>query len=148
MVLMFVGPAPGSTGGGINVTTLGILALVVRAVLRGETELVFSGRRIEIATVINAFALLTLAAVFAFVGSCGLLMLESGPSRHIVFEVFSALGTVGLSMGSTPHLTATGKMVIMILMFVGRVGPLTLLLALRPKERSRLEYPSASVMVG
>jgi trk system potassium uptake protein TrkH len=70
------------------------------------------------------------------------------PGRAVLFEVFSALGTVGLSQGATPQLTGLGKAVLVFLMYIGRIGPLTLLLLFRPEGGGRLRFPPADVMVG
>ena len=148
LVLMFIGAAPGSTGGGIKVTTLVVLFAVVRSVVLGREAVVVRGRRVSQAGVLSAVALLLLAAV-SIVGVTAVLFLsQNAPLDALFFEAVSAFGTVGLSHGITPDLTAAGKLCIIVLMFVGRVGPLTLLLTMRPSRRASIGYPSANVMIG
>jgi len=87
-------------------------------------------------------------AVFAFI----LLITEDAPPLHIIFELFSAFGTVGLSAGITPNLTNIGKIIIIIIMFIGRVGPLTMVLAIGQTRQHRksieFQYPEESVIIG
>jgi trk system potassium uptake protein TrkH len=120
--------------------------------LRGRTNVEMFKRSIPKETVTNALLLTTLSlmllSIFAFV----LLITEDAPPIHILFELFSAFGTVGLSAGITPNLTTIGKLIIVTTMFIGRVGPLTLMLAISQIRLQRksigYEYPEENVMVG
>ncbi|MDX9980771.1 MAG: potassium transporter TrkG [Lentisphaeria bacterium] len=147
LLLMFVGAAPGSTGGGIKVTTLAVLFLLVRSILHGGQVQAF-GRRIEDDTVMKSTALLCLSGLAVVVAAVLLLLTQDGPASDLLFETVSAFGTVGLSTGATGRLDGFGKLVIVGLMFVGRVGALSLLMLMRPRRRSNVEFPTARVMVG
>ncbi|NOY80577.1 MAG: potassium transporter Trk [Kiritimatiellaeota bacterium] len=148
MLLMFIGGAPGSTAGGIKLTTFAVLVLAIRSVVVGRESVVVGGRRITPRTVIHAAVLAFLAAgVIAAVGLV-LMLSQDKPALPLLFEAVSAFGTVGLSMGVTPDLTSLGKLCIVLLMFVGRVGPLTLLVMMRPRRASAVDYPEAEVAIG
>ncbi|MBT7161894.1 MAG: hypothetical protein HN904_03895 [Victivallales bacterium] len=147
-LLMFVGAAPGSTGGGIKVTTLVVLVLLLRSVLNGREEVVAFGRRIEETTVRKATALVCLSGLAVVCAATILLLSQPIATTEILFETVSAFGTVGLSIGATGKLNGLGKAVVILLMFIGRVGPLTLLVMMRPRRRTSVDYPAARVMVG
>jgi len=130
MVLMFIGGSPGGTAGGIKTTTLAILMLAVVAAMRGRSEIVSFGRTISVKTVFKAAAVTVAALATIFIGIILLLLTQDMPTRSAAFEVVSAVGTVGLTIGGTAELDAVGKAVIMVCMFLGRVGSLTLLMFL------------------
>jgi trk system potassium uptake protein TrkH len=149
MFLMFVGGATGSTAGGVKVNTVGVLAATVRSILRGDEHPRAFGREYETHTVYRAMAVAMLSAVF--VGSVSLLLaaLEGGSLTDMAFESMSAFGTVGLSTGVTPSLSVAGKLLIAFTMFVGRLGPLYVALALVQRQRTRaFHYPVAAVRIG
>lgn len=150
LMLMFVGASPASTGGGIKTSTAAVLALFLRARVRARDSVPAFGRNIPAGQVLSAFTLFALALTFVFLSTGALLAGQPGLGlREAVFEVFSAFGTVGLSMGATAGLTTAGKAVIILTMFVGRVGPLTLLYAIsRRRARGRFEYAEESVLIG
>ena len=146
--LMFVGAGPGSTAGGVKITTAVVLASVVWAVIRGRSRVVLSGRRISETMVYDAVALvgcslLVVMAVFAFLSA-----IEPHPPIELLFESFSAFGTVGLSMGVTAELSSLGKVAITLLMYIGRVGPLTFLVLVRPTRQVQIDYPEAKMIIG
>lgn len=150
ILLMFIGGNPGSTAGGIKTVTFFVLVGSAWSLSRGRGELQLFNRRVPVQTAVRA-GVITLSSFM--VVSAGLIVLsltdgELGLLR-LAFETFSAFGTVGLSMGITADLSPAGKLVIVVLMFIGRLGPLTLGLALveAPPER-RLEYPAEDVVVG
>ncbi|MEO0070069.1 MAG: TrkH family potassium uptake protein, partial [candidate division WOR-3 bacterium] len=148
-ILMFIGASPGGTGGGIKTTTIAVILLAVRSRLRGEEEITFGNRFIPKEVVYRATAIVALS--LAVCAACFTLLLVTQSQRFewLLFETVSAFGTVGLSCGITPNLNYIGKLSIIILMFVGRIGPLTLTLAMAaPRERSLVAYPSARVIVG
>jgi trk system potassium uptake protein TrkH len=147
-LLMFIGAAPGSTGGGVKVTTLAVFFLLLRSVFNGREKVTAFGREIEDATVFKATALVSLGMLAVIVAATILLVSQEIPTADLLFETISAFGTVGLSMGATGSLDGLGKVVIILLMFIGRVGPLTLLVMMRPRRRSSISYPAARVMVG
>ena len=147
--LMFFGTAPISTGGGIKVTTLALMFLLVLAQLRGQEEVSAFGRRIPGALIGQALALLTVVAVVLPAAAVALMFFEDLAAMPALFEVVSAFGTVGLSLNVTPELGGFGKVLIALMMFLGRVGPLTLLLALRERARPRrYSYPEEDVALG
>ncbi|UCC13135.1 MAG: Trk family potassium uptake protein [candidate division WOR-3 bacterium] len=149
MILMFIGASPGSTGGGVKTTTTAILILSLRSIMRGKENIEVFKRTILQSVVYKAIALVVgstflLGAVFLI-----LLAVENKPFLPLLFEAVSAFGTVGLSTGITPDLTAPGKILIIFLMYAGRIGPLTLGFALtRVLIRGKVRYPEAKVMIG
>ena len=156
--LMFVGASPGSTGGGIKTTTFGLLVALVVARWRGRGRATLFHRTIPHAVMDRALTIALLAWVLVSL-AVGLLVFTETHGRPfavaeprflaLMFEAVSAFGTVGLSTGITPSLSASGKLVLAALMFVGRVGPLTLVLAVGPRqERGRFRYAEENVMVG
>ena len=149
MLLMFVGASPGGTGGGIKTTTFALVATTIWATLRNYRDTMVFNRRIPAETIRRAFTIFILALAVVAIPTFLLTESEKFGLTQVAFEVFSAFGTVGLSMGITPYLSSFGKIVIIITMFVGRVGPLTLLLALTlaQKER-RIEPPKEGVSIG
>jgi len=147
-ILMFIGVAPGSTGGGVKVTTIFVLLLTVRALMRGDKEAQGFNFSISNGTIYRAAAVFFLGIITCALGYALLLATQSLSAESIAFETVSAFGTVGLSMGDTANLNTFGKVIIIVLMFIGRVGPLTLVLSMRPLKRQEVFYPQANVMVG
>lgn len=149
VILMFVGAAPGSTAGGIKVTTAAVLLLSVRAMLGGRHEVEIFDRTIpkEVvykATAITVISFLLVVLVFSF-----LLWSESGRFEVLLFETVSAFATVGLSMNYSPSLSVPGKLAISGLMYAGRTGPLTIALAIGEESASApVRLPSENVLVG
>jgi trk system potassium uptake protein TrkH len=153
MALMFVGASPGGTGGGIKTTTLAMIALTVRRIAKGEGEIQLMGRRFSQALAEKAFTVLAIASAFVLGAFALLLITEShnpvATFEKVLFEAISAFGTVGLTAGLTPTLTVPGRILITLLMFVGRVGPLTLVVALANRARKApISYPEDRVMIG
>ncbi|MGC8797617.1 MAG: TrkH family potassium uptake protein [candidate division WOR-3 bacterium] len=149
VILMFIGASPGGTGGGVKTSTLAVLLLAIRARVRGEEEIVYARRSIPKDVVYRATAIIALALGMLAICFAILLYSQSQRFEALLFEVASAFGTVGLSTGITPNLNIIGKLVIIGLMFVGRIGPLTLTLAMTaPRERSAIIYPQARIIVG
>lgn len=148
MIMMFIGAAPGSTSGGIKITTVFVLILTVRTLMRGSFEVHGFGYSIGHNTVYRTAAVFALG-MMSWVVSLGVLLItEPIHLERLAFEALSAFGTVGLSMNVTPHLSTVGKLVIIGLMFIGRVGALTLVLSLQPMRKEEIIYPKANVMVG
>ncbi|RME88541.1 MAG: hypothetical protein D6767_09980 [Candidatus Hydrogenedentota bacterium] len=150
LMLMFVGGSPGSTAGGVKVTTVAVAFLSIKSILRRDRRLVYHKRNIPFRTFNNAMMVLVFSVTTVAISFFLLSLTEQGAKlRDILFEVVSAFGTVGLSTGLTSHLTALGKMIIMANMFIGRLGPLTLALALGQREKPlEAEFPEEAVMVG
>jgi trk system potassium uptake protein TrkH len=139
MLLMFIGGSPGSCAGGIKTTTFATLVATMRAELRGRDPQLF-GRALPAATVRRAVAVTALSAAIVFVVAVILSLLEPQPLSRLLFETVSAFGTVGLSTGITASLSIPSKLVLVVAMFLGRVGPLTVALAVgdgaaRPRHR-------------
>ncbi len=148
-VLMFIGGSPASTAGGVKTIGVTILALGVWALLRGRERVDVMGRTIPNMLVWRAGVLVIV--MFGLTGSVTLALLftEQAPIREVLFEAVSACGTVGLSTGLTPDLTVPGRVVIMAAMFAGRLGPLSLLIALGGRtSRLRYDYPVEHVGIG
>ncbi len=150
VALMFVGSAPASTGGGIKVTTLAFIFLILLSQVRGEEEVSVFRRRVPRTLISKTLAVLSLATLLVIFGTVALIASnEELPLLEALFEVTSALGTVGLSLGSTPDLNPFGKLLIAFLMFAGRLGPITLILALSQRARpKRHHYPEEGIAVG
>ncbi len=150
MILMFIGASPGSTGGGIKTSTFFIILYQIRSRLKGERGLSFSSRKIPLDIVNKAFAVFFISIGIVILSSFLILTFEKDAKFDVlIFEVFSAFGTVGLSKGITPFLNSISKVIIILTMFIGRVGPVTLVYTLRePKEIEGITYPEEKVMVG
>ncbi|HEX7126383.1 MAG TPA: potassium transporter TrkG, partial [Thermodesulfobacteriota bacterium] len=157
IVLMFIGAAPGSTGGGIKVTTAAILWGIVRSQLQGEERVHLFRHAVPRETVGRAVTLAAAAALAVVAATLALQVTEAhggvsdarrGLFLDLLFEAVSAFGTVGLSTGVTPRLSDAGKIVIVAMMYLGRVGPLTLTLGLSRPARGRFQYPEEPVVVG
>lgn len=149
LLLMYVGASPGSTGGGIKTTTLGIATLNIFATARGRRRVEYGGREISNLTLRRAFAAIVLSLIFLGLAISILASLElSHGLLPIAFECFSAFSTVGLTMGITATLGSSGKLVLVMLMFVGRVSALTLLVGvLRQVQVTPYRYPKEDLLI-
>ncbi|MFT3974529.1 MAG: potassium transporter TrkG [Amaricoccus sp.] len=148
MGLMIVGAGPTSTGGGIKVTTVMVMLLATVAFFRRQTELHAFGRSIGLEEVLKVMALTAISLGVIFLTTFLLTLTHQGAFLDIAFEVASAFGTTGLSRGLTPQLDGFGRAVIMAVMFLGRVGPLTLGFFLATRVQPRVRYPAAQVFLG
>lgn len=148
IILMFIGGGSTSTAGGIKVTTAIVLILATIAFFKRRQTLVAFGRSIELDQVFKVMALTTTGILFVVIGTFMLLINHDGDFLDIFFEVASAFGTVGLSRGITGDLDAVGQMVIMVIMFFGRVGPLTIGFFLATRIGSRVRYPDGQIYLG
>jgi trk system potassium uptake protein len=148
MMWMFIGAAPGSTGGGIKVTTLAVMLAAIPALLRNQPRATLMRRAIPLEIVYRAATIVTVAGVGIALSMILLLATHRMRFDWMAFEVISALGTVGMSIGATPHLSALGKWVMILLMFVGRVGPTSLALAVGASRTSQVRFPEGRLMVG
>lgn len=136
MMLMFIGGGSGGTAGGIKVTTFVLIILAVWGLIKGNKDVNIFKRRIPEELIFKAFSIATYSAgligIYVFV----LALIEDAPLNVLLFEIISAFGTVGLSMGLTPDLSETGKVLIALLMFMGRVGPITVAFAIAIRSQS------------
>lgn len=149
MMLMFVGASPGSTGGGIKTTTFAVVVLSFVAVLKRREEVTVFGRRVQTEDVFRSFALMSAGFVVVFGAALVLLVAEDVRPLALAFEVMSAFTTAGMSLGVTTELSPFGRFVIIAVMFVGRLGPLTLLAAFLDRSgRARVRYPSEKILFG
>jgi trk system potassium uptake protein TrkH len=156
MALMFIGASPGGTGGGVKTTTFGITVAALWATVRGADDAVLFRRRLPPAVVARAFFICLIAFLAVNATAALLLLVERRALVPVLFETTSAFGTVGLSLGMpgsplslSGHFDAAGKLLVAGMMFMGRVGPLTLAVALaRSAARPRLRYPEGRVLIG
>jgi trk system potassium uptake protein TrkH len=147
--LMFIGTAPTSTGGGVKVTTLALLTLVVLAQARGQEEVSVFGRRVPRQLIQKALAVLSLSTLLVLTATLTLMISDGLTLLPAIFEITSAFGTVGLSMNVTPELSPFGKLLVAGVMFLGRVGPITLILALSARQKPRgYAYPQEDIAIG
>ncbi|TDE30685.1 potassium transporter TrkG [Actinomadura sp. 6K520] len=148
-VLMFIGGGSAGTAGGIKVTTFGLLGFVLWAEMRGEAHVNVGHRRLPDGTQRQAISIVLLGIAMVTAGTFALLVMTSHTLERVLFEVVSAFGTVGLSSGITAELPPGGKVLLVVLMFVGRIGPLTFATALALRERTRrYELPVERPIVG
>ncbi len=157
VILMFIGASPASTGGGIKTTTGAVALAVVYSVVRGSTEVHFFGRKLPVQVAMRALAIF-IVSLLALLGLTMLMTMVEKPQMvaepnfmNILFETTSAMATVGLSSLGTATLSTTSRLVIMLLMFMGRVGPLTLTLALAHRlsgGKQAIHFPEGHIMIG
>jgi len=149
MFLMFVGASPGGTGGGVKTSTLAILGGLIWSFLQGRERVEFFHRRVASSAVYRAVALTGLAFALIFISGVFLVALQETEVLNTFFEVVSAFGTVGLSRGLTPYHSQVGKIVLILNMYLGRVGILTTLLSFRlaQERRELLTYPEEKILV-
>jgi len=149
MIQMIIGGGPGGTAGGIKVTTASIMFLLFKSELSGNSSVVFRNRIISNKTILQAFTVILFFLTMLFVGY--VILLETNPTLSplgLLFESVSAIATVGVSMDLTPNLNNLGRFVIMALMFIGRVGPITVLLSLMTKKEKHISYAPTDISVG
>jgi trk system potassium uptake protein TrkH len=153
--LMFIGGASGSTAGGVKLTTVGVVAAALVTTLRGQDQTQLFARRIPTALVFRAMTVIALMLLVHFAATALLALAQGWRGDNeftfvaLMFETMSALATVGLSTGITPSLTAAGKLILCVVMFIGRLGPLTAAYALQRHQRpSRLRFPATAVRIG
>lgn len=153
VLLMFIGASSASTGGGVKVTTVAVLMLTVLSVLKGEEDVTAAKRRLPSALVRRALTILTFYVLILFAGTIAISLIEGDKYDliDILFEMTSALATVGVSSIGTPNLHPASKAVLVPMMYIGRVGPLTMALALarhQGKARTKLRYPEETITIG
>jgi trk system potassium uptake protein TrkH len=150
IIFMFIGAGSAGTAGGVKVTTIGLLIAAIVSTLKGNKDKQAFKRKLPQGLVDKAFALIGLAILWVLIVTFILTITENSDFMTILFEVVSAFGTVGLSLGITTQLSVVGKIVITITMFVGRIGPLTLFMALAQRRQfvSSISYPDEEIMIG
>jgi len=148
LALMLVGGGPSSTAGGIKVTTLIVLVLATVAFFRRQERLHIFGRSLGISEIMKVLALTALSLFLVFIGLFVAALTYEGEFIDLVFEVCSAFGTVGLSRGATGELDELGRAVIIAIMFVGRLGPITLAFFLATRTTPKVLYPEGKVLLG
>ena len=151
-VLQFIGAAPGSTGGGVKVTTFAVIILTIRSVAQGRDDCVIAEHHIESKTVYRALTIIVLGAMAAL-GSAVVVYYNTSDAVSVIdciFESCSAFGTVGLSVGVTGQLNSGAKLLYMLVMFMGRVGPVSLAMSLtaKPADNKRKIMPVGHINVG
>jgi len=146
--LMFIGASPGSTGGGVKTVTFALVVMGIVAILKGKNQIRIFNRAVPLELFEKAIVIFILGLVWIGLALFLLLISEPQPPVSLMFEVFSAFGTVGLSTGITPHLTPFGKFIIILTMFLGRIGPMTLAIALTKRVQGEFRLPEERVMVG
>ncbi|MDX9800174.1 MAG: TrkH family potassium uptake protein [Spirochaetia bacterium] len=150
IIYMFAGGASGSTAGGIKINTIAVILSYFKSFLRKENAITLYNREIGLQTTLKAFSILSLGITAVITGFLVLLITEKAMPLDLLFETVSAFATVGLSTGVTSSLSAAGKIVIIMLMFIGRLGPLTIVSSfgsdLRGKPLHR--YPEAEILIG
>ncbi len=149
IILMFIGASPGSTGGGIKTTTFAIMVLSIISILTGNSDVSAFKKKIPIHEIKEAISLIGISIGFLMLLLFALFIVSDGNFQEITFEAFSAFGTVGLSMGFTNSLNFAGKIIIILLMYLGRIGPLTILYALTQRVvKKRVNYLEENISIG
>ena len=149
--LMFIGASPGSTGGGLKTTTLGVLLLGITNSITGREDIQYRRRRISWTTFNKACAILILSLSYILFMIFLMSIFDSKMGfLPLLFELVSAFGTVGLSMGLTAKLSVITKIILIITMYIGRVGPLTILYAIsrKRKQEGKYKYSEETILIG
>ncbi|MBO5468824.1 MAG: potassium transporter KtrB [Lachnospiraceae bacterium] len=149
MFLMFIGGSSVGTAGGVKVTTVAVVALSVAATVRGNNDVTCYGRRISNQIVRKSIAIIFISFLASMVAIICMCILENGESVDIIFEIYSALGTVGLSRDYTATIGLAGKIILCICMFLGRIGPITMVIAFTMRDtKTALRLPKGKITVG
>ena len=149
MFLMFVGGASGSTAGGVKVNTFGVLISAALSSIRGREQSTAFGREFTTRNVYRALALVILYLGLVVIVVLALSVTENFGFVNLLFDTFSALGTVGLSTGITPELSVAGRLIVTVAMFIGRLGPLTFVSVLTERQQPvKYRYPKDIIRIG
>ncbi len=147
--LMFIGASPASTGGGIKTSTFAIIIMMIYTILASKEDVDIYQRRVPMDNIFKAVVIGVIALLLVFTSSFLLTITEKADFLSILFETTSAFGTVGLTLGITTELTSIGKIIIILTMFAGRVGPLTLAMALGSRiSKAMIRFPEERILVG
>ncbi len=148
-LLMFIGTAPTSTGGGVKVTTVALVFLIVASQVRGQDRITLFWRELPRELVAKALAVLALSSVLIVLGTLTIMVSDNLQLLPALFEITSAFGTTGLSLDVTPNLSGFGKVLVAAIMFLGRVGPITFIIAMTARQRApRYKYPQEDIAIG
>lgn len=150
-VMMFIGGSPGGTAGGVKTTTIALLLMTCWSVLKGTEDTVCFRRRIAASTIRTGFAVFTVAFLAVIIGTIAIVALEKTAMIDALYEVTSAVATVGLTTGITSGLRTISKLIIILLMYMGRIGPVTLALVFASKvgkPHNKIKMPEERIMVG
>lgn len=156
IILMFIGGSPGGTAGGMKTVTISIIFLSVFSVIKGRQSITAFNRRISFLYLQKSLAIVMVGLATVIISTMMLTFTERFGSANyefidLLFETVSAIGTVGSTLGLSPHLTNIGKVIIIILMFIGRIGPITIAMALTEKSNksvNKIDYPEENLLVG
>ena len=152
LIMMFIGGSSAGTAGGVKTTTIAVIVLMVLSVVKGKERTEVFGRTIPTNTIRKAFALTTISVVIVVGGTMLLSILQPmDRAMPLLFETVSALATVGLSQGLTSSLTIPAKLLIIVMMFIGRIGPMTMAFAIGTRlkaAKDNIKYPDENVLVG
>ena len=150
IILMFIGGSPGSTAGGLKTATFGVLVLTVVSVLRGRSDTEAFGRRFSKETVYKAFTVFSLGMAIVLIVTMILCIAEPDQQFiNLLYEASSAFGTAGLTTGVTQEIGTLSKFVLMFTMYCGRVGPITVFLAIiKSNKKSGIKYPEGKILIG
>lgn len=150
ILLMYIGASPSSTGGGLKTTTMVIPILCIISIFKGKEDIEIFGRRISKKLLLKSLCVISISVFISFVALIVLSFTENVELKALIFEVASAINTVGLSLGVTPNLSTCGRYVIILLMFIGRVGPITVLmsLSLKNKKTGSIKLVKEDVLIG
>ncbi len=149
MILMFIGGSPVGTAGGIKTTTIAVLIIAAGSIIRGYEDAGLFGRSISIRNVRKALTVALVSVAVTFVALMTLLCIQSGKFMDIAYEVFSAVGTVGLTRNLTPILNTAGRLVIILCMYLGRIGPISMAIAVgQKKKKATIDLPTEEVTIG
>jgi len=148
-ILMFIGGSPGGTAGGVKTSTFGLVLASISSTFRGKGRVELFRRMVPEEGIREALVVVAMGIIVVAVGTFVLLIVEELALRDVLFEVVSAFGTVGLSTGVTATLSPVGKIALMVIMLTGRIGPLTLALAISEREEKPIyDYPRERVVIG
>lgn len=148
IIMMFIGSSPGSVGGGIKTTTVGVIVLAAFAIAKGKKEVVIFERQIAPESVVKAFTVTIFASILVSVSTLILMITEKLPLLNALFEVVSAFATAGLTMNVTHQLSSFGQVLICLLMFIGRIGFLSLIMALAGTKHKKVHYMKEEILIG
>ena len=148
ILLMLIGGSPGSTAGGMKTTTFAVLILNMVATFRQKEDIEIFGRRLDSHAIKNAATIVALYIIFFFIGGIAISSIEHLPLLDCLFETASAVGTVGLTLGITPTLGIPSQLILILLMFFGRVGGLTLIYAAISVKQNGVKLPLEKITVG
>ena len=148
IVLMFIGAGPGSTGGGVKITTVVVCLLTLFSYIRGKREVGAFNRRLDEEQIHRSAAGVTLYMALAMTGGFLLLAIQPFPLQDTLFEVFSAMSTVGLSTGITRDLVPVNRLILIVMMYCGRIGSLSMMMALAERAAPRVKDPVEHITIG